>query len=489
MHWPCGPLPAAGLAAKKTLTAELKETLAAWADPKALDILQGSPVNCLVIPWAEGTSEDKNHQQVLEALIRAGRERKISLVGTITGKQDVGAAISSAMQAGLAALMVESLEGLPKDAPVILRTPRSGVPWESVTPVFCLTGNIWPRLGLDTVKNGDDANAGPTGVPWVNSNGWLAMLARQLSPGKNLWLECDPPESSDLDHPAGYALAVADCRAFGSRWVISLDDHLRRGLTQRDPRATGIWEKISSTLKFFQANETWSGFEPQGVLAVVSDFRGDNEFMATEVLNLLSRRQLQYKIVEKSAAPSVSLHSLKAVLWVDSVEPSAAVKSRFRGFVEQGGLLIAPKLWWPLKSSPTSGGILGHYRVYRIGRGSHAVPAEEMVDPYEISVDAHMLMSRRNDLVRVFNVSACNALLTTDAQSGKQLVQVLNYASAGRPDLASVWVRTASRSAKLWALGAAEPVTLRGVPSRVGWEYELPFIPTYAALEFEVRGV
>jgi hypothetical protein len=112
-----------------------------------------------------------------------------------------------------------------------------------------------------------------------------------------------------------------------------------------------------------------------------------------------------------------------------------------------------------------------------------------MVDPYEISVDTHLLLSRRNDLVRVFNVSACNALLTANAQNGKQLVQVLNYASAGRPDLPSVWVRTASPSAKFRTLGAAEPLALQGVKSRVGWEYELPFIPTYGALEFEVRGV
>lgn len=489
MHWPCGPLPAARLAAKQAQSPDLKEALSAWADPKSLDMIQGSPVNCLVVSWAEGSATDKEHQQSLEPLLRAGRERGISFVGTIAGKQEVGAGIASGIQAGLTALMVETLEGLPKDAPAILRTPRAGVPWETVTPIFSLTDNLWPRLGLDTVKNGDDANAGPTGVPWVNSNGWLSQLAGQLSQGKSLWLEYDPPESSDLDHPAGYALAVTDSQAYGSRWVISLDPHLRLGMIQKDPRATKVWDTIGSALKFFQSKEDWTRLRTEGVLAVVSDFRGDNEFMATEVLNLLARRLLQYKILEKSKITSASFRGLKGVLWVDNSEPDAAVKSRFRAFVEQGGLLITPKLWWPLRASPAPGGLLEHYRVYRVGRGSHAVPVQEMTDPYEISVDTHMLLSRRNDLVRVFNVTGCNTLLTNDAASGRRLVQVLNYASAGPPNLASVWVRNGSLSAKLWTLGATEPVTLQGVAARAGREYQLPSISTYAALEFEVRGV
>ncbi len=520
MDWPCGPLAVARLAAKQAITPELKETLEAWAKPQALEILQGSPVNCLIVPWAEGSAEDQGQQQSLEPLLRAAKERGISFVGTVAGKQDHGPIFSAGTQAGLAAFMVESLEGVPKDAPVILRTPRSGVPWESVTPTFCLTGNLWPRLGLDTVKEADEASAGPTGVPWVNSNGWLSLLARNLSrpkprtildprrsnvssditrlsldlvlyrisPGKTVWLDYDPPESSDLDHPAGYALAVADGCAYGSRWVISLDDHLRRGLTQKDPRAIGIWEKIVSTVGFFNGKGSWTSFRPRGFLAVVSDFRGDNESLATEILNLLARRHVQYKIIERSIWPRLRLDGLKAVLWVDSAEPDFVRKPQLRSFVEQGGLLIAPKPWWPVKSAPKSGGLLDHFQVYSFGNGSIAVPREGMTDPYEVAFDTHMLMSRRNDLVRIFNVTACNTLCTADLSGRKRLVQILNYASSGRQDLASIWVRTTNRTARYWSLGAAEPVTLRGVRSRGGWEFQLPFISTYAALEFDLRG-
>ncbi len=484
MHWPCGLLPTASLEAKKKLTPELKDTLAAWTDPRSLDLLKDSPVNCLVIPWAEGSPNDQEHQKALEPLLRAGREHNLGFVGSIAGKQGVAASVAAGEQAGLAAVMVESLEGLPKDAPVILRNAKSGVPWESITPIFSLTDNLWPKLGLDEPKEGDAANAGPTGVPWVNSNGWMSLLARELSGGRTAWMEYDPPENSDLDHPAGYALAVADACAYGSKWVISLDPRLRHGLIQNDSRAAKVWESINSTLKFFGQNEAWQSFEPEGVLAVVSDFRGDNEFMSTEVLNLLARRLLQYRIMEKAKVSSSTLQGLKGVLWVDGSEPEAGTKTHLHTFINQGGLLIAPKLWWQISSKPEPGGLVGQYSVYHLGSGRVAVPAQEISDPYQIAVNAHLILSRRNDLVRIFNVTACNARVTRDPAKGKKLVQVLNYASTGESYVPSIWVRSGAPTGKFWMLGSATPAALQGIESHGGREYQLPFISTYAALEF-----
>jgi hypothetical protein len=484
MHWPCGQL-----SLKPNSPPEEKGVLAAWTEPKSLGILQGSPVNCLVVPWADGSANQKAHQEALAPLLDAGRRAGLSFVGTIAGKQDVASVVATGVEAGLAGLMVESLEGLPKDAPVILRAPRSLVAWETVTPDFSLTDNLWPKLGLDKPKDGDEANAGPTGVPWVNSNGWMSLLARELSGGKAVWMEYEPPETSDLDHPAGYALAVSDACAYGSRWVVSLDPPFRRGLVQQDPRAARTWEGLRAALQFFQGKEAWSDYRPEGVLGIVSDFRGDNEFMATEVLNLLARRLVQYRIIEKSKILSANFRGLKAILWVDAAEPDAAAKSRMRTFVEQGGLLIAPRLWWALTSKPTPGGLLGRYRVFALGRGSHAVPVQETGDPYELAVDTHLLLSRRNDLVRIFNITACNVLVTGSAAAGKRLVQILNYASQGQPYLPSVWVRDGAPKARLWVLGEAESAVIEGVPAHGGREYQLPFISTYAALEFDARGV
>ena len=43
------------------------------------------------------------------------------------------------------------------------------------------------------------------------------------------------------------------------------------------------------------------------------------------------------------------------------------------------------------------------YKMYNIGQGQIAVSTEGFQDPYQVAVDAHLLVSRRNDLVRLYN--------------------------------------------------------------------------------------
>ncbi len=488
MRWPCGLLEVNRPASKQTPAGELKEILAAWAAPEALDLIKGTRVDCLVIPWAAGKPEDQDHQLALQPLIRAGLRMGINFVGEVDGSQGQGTAIAAGLQAGLAGFLISKLEGLPRDAPLILRPSREAVPWDSATPILSVTGNPWPGLALDTVKGDNTAQGGPTGIPWVNSNGWLSLLARQLGREKVLWLEFDPPDSSDLSHPASYGLAITDCEAYGSRWVISLDDSLRAGLTKKDPRANQVWEKLAQTLAFFEHHEDWGQYPAQGFLAVVSDFRGENEFMATEILNLLARRPVQYKVITRSEIASASLAGLKAIIWADPVSPDSEVQSKLLAFVRAGGLLISATYWGPSDSKPAAGEFSDRYEERTMGQGRIVVPKEGFKDPYEVAVDTHLILSRRNDLVRVFNATAVNAYCCADSRAGKRLVQILNYASSGSADYVVVWVRNAAPSARFWSLGSSEPTLLRGVPSRGGLEFQLPSISFYCALEFDVRG-
>ena len=54
MKWPCGPLDWARRSKATDASAELQETLAAWAQPAALELLKGTPVNCLVVELGGG---------------------------------------------------------------------------------------------------------------------------------------------------------------------------------------------------------------------------------------------------------------------------------------------------------------------------------------------------------------------------------------------------------------------------------------------------
>src|SRR5208282_250286 len=277
MNWPCGPLLWIPRDKPSFPDTARRETLEAWSQPAALDLLKGTPVNCLVVDWADGMPEDSAQQQTLSPLLEAGRRREIDFVGKVAAGEGTAAAVESARAAGLSAVMLKEPSSHSFDFPVILSFPRDKVAWQSATQIFTSTGNEWPGLKLDTMK-GDTAIAGPTGVPWVNSNAWFSLLSNELAPGKTRWLDFDPPDAPNLAHPATYPLAVADSQAYGSRWIISLDDNFRAALLKGNPKVAGAWSQTGKTIAFFDEHREWGQLPPLGVLAIISDFGGENAF-------------------------------------------------------------------------------------------------------------------------------------------------------------------------------------------------------------------
>jgi hypothetical protein len=334
---------------------------------------------------------------------------------------------------------------------------------------------------------GDTAIAGPTGIPWVNSNAWFSLLARELAPGRTAWLDFDPPDASTLLHPTSYSLAVADCRAYGSQWIISLDDKLRAALLKATPQAKGTWEKMCEAVAFFESHREWEAFEAQGVLAVISDFRGENAYLSGEVLNLLNRRQVQFQIIDRSKSLPAPTPSLKAILWVDKEAPSPEGHSYLLAFARQGGLVIAQAYWGPSDVMPGKKNLSLHYKMYNLSKGQIAVAEEGFEDPYQVAVDTHLLVSRRNDLARLYNPGMTNCHCSGDSTSPrhrKRLVQVLNYSSEPA-EFVTLWVNARAGSAQLWQPGTKEARTLQGVVASPGTDFGLPPLSICCALEFE----
>jgi hypothetical protein len=483
MKWPCGPLEIARRNKSGSINADLKEILEAWAQPSALELLKGTLINCLIVDWAYGGPEDSAQQQALKPLLEAGRRLGISFVGKVALKEGAGAAVAAARAAGLSAVMLEDISGQSFDLPAILQFPRDKVAWETASTIFSSRENVWPGLSLETMR-GDTAIAGPTGIPWVNSNGWFSLLAGELAPGKTLWLDFDPPDASTVLHPASYGLAIADSRAYGSQWITSLDDKLRAALPKGDFQAKGVWEKMCEAVAFFESHREWQAFKSRGFLAVISDFRGENEYLSGEVLNLLNRRQVQFRILERSKSLPAPTQGLKAILWLDKEAPSAEQHSQLLAFARQGGLVIAAAYWGPPEVKPTKKDPSLQYMMYNVGKGQIAVAEEGFQDPYQVAVDTHLLVSRRNDLVRLHNPAATNCYSSIDPGHRKRLVQVLNYSSEPA-DSVTLWVNARVGSARLWRPGTEDALTLQGMAAAPGTDFGLPPLSVYCALEFE----
>ena len=484
MKWPCGPLEIARRSKSKSLAADLKETIEAWVQPSALSLLQGTPVNCLVVDWANGGAEDSNQQQALKPLLQAGRQLGISFVGKVAVKEDLGAAVSAARAAGLEGVMLAKAPGQALELPHILQLALENVTPETATDIFSTKESVWPGLNLETMS-GDTAQAAPTGSPWVNSNAWFSLLADVLAPGKRLWLDFDPPESSNASHPANYGLAVADSWAYGSRWMISLDDPLRVALLKGDGQAKATWEKLCGAVAFFENHSAWEGFRPQGLMAIVSDFRGDNAYLSEEVLNLLNRQTFQFQILERANPLRTLPPGLKAILWLDKQAPNEEQKGRLLEFVRQGGLLISAAYWGPAEVKPTRPDPSLQYLVYNVGQGQMAVAEGGFQAPDQVAGDSHLLFSRRNDLVRLYNPGTVNCHGSVQAGGRKQLVQVLNYSVKPATDV-TLWLNAQVRSARFWTMGAAEATTVEKTAASPGSEFGLPQLAVYCALEYEV---
>ena len=102
-----------------------------------------------------------------------------------------------------------------------------------------------------------------------------------------------------------------------------LDGAMRSGMLNGNPQALSAWKSIVGALSFFEDHAEWAAYKPMGILAVVSDFRGPNSFLSGETLNLLSRRHVQYEVLDRRLALAGPVTGLKAILWTDDDPPTA----------------------------------------------------------------------------------------------------------------------------------------------------------------------
>lgn len=242
---------------------------AAWKDPSALSLLKGTAVNCLLIEKGD----------------------------------DLGPVVARAQLEGLKLAEAAS--------------PPSGV---------TVVEGEWPGVKLAESGAVDRVSAGPTGAPWVDSNGWRIRLTAALHPGKDVWVGAAPQRPRLFAD--SYLLGVADAAAHGGRWIISLDSQLAGGIADRKPEALETWKKLTRAAGFFAARKAWSDYLPQAVMGVISDFSGRNEFMTHEILNLAARANLQYRIILKTRVSESAFSGLRAVLYADEEPPAPDLRNK-----------------------------------------------------------------------------------------------------------------------------------------------------------------
>jgi hypothetical protein len=482
LRWPCGPLDLERAKRRESFTAREADVLRSWTEPAALDLVAGTPVTCLVVTWAEGKAADEEQQRALAPLVAAARGRGLSVVGWVSDTADLRRAVEPARASGLAAVATPSSDGV--QGMDVLRFRKRGFDSPASAEFLGDLDAAWPGMRTMNPTGAADADAvsGPTGAPWLDSNGWYVRLARSLARPRTLWLAFDPPDLGQAQAAASYLQAIADTEAYGARWLVSLDPYLRVGLLDGRPSARETWSMVGRSLAFFRKHPEWASHVPVGQLGVVSDYRGPNEFLSFEVLNLLARQGSLYRILEKGAAAPATFEGLDAIVYVDEAPPAADLVRKLYAFAEGGGTLVTPP-GWEERGVREDDAWLPRYRIFRRGRGRLAVAREDVGDPQLLAEDAQLLMSHRHDRLRVYNVGAGLFHYATSGDGRSGVLHTLTFPTPYPRMAMTAWFRHPWAAARVWTVDAAEPAPVERAPVEPGVEFHLPALPVYSALE------
>ncbi|MBK7930962.1 MAG: hypothetical protein IPJ98_26850 [Bryobacterales bacterium] len=291
--------------------------------------------------------------------------------------------------------------------------------------VTVVSDGVWAKI----VRSRDDptsTEAGPTGLPWIDSNGWRIQLARAQSHGKIPWVRFSPPPKEVL-RAGAYQIALADSEANGGRWVVELDSELSRGIASGNRAAREAWSAILRTVAFYRDRPSPPQAAGAGArMGVLSDFTGQNELISHEFLNLIAREYVPVRILMSPDAPA-PLDGLRLVIYLDT-QPMPAVWARaLAAFVDAGGTLVTmrsadPKLGG---GAPAIPGL--EYQIRTAGKGKVAVSLEDFDDPWRVAADAHVLLGRSHDLVRHANAGSMNITYAASPDGRRARLELVSY--------------------------------------------------------------
>ena len=341
---------------------------------------------------------------------------------------------------------------------------------------LALREGVWPRVLLSTKK--ENADAGPTGGPWVDSNAWVVRLAQIMEPEKTVWLTHTPPGGNEVVPLDAFVKPITEAEAFGAHWVVTLDKFFRESLENRNEKAMAQWKRMVAALQWFEARREWRTWQPVAALAVISTFEGEDKLLSEEFLNLAPRRYLPYRALLPADAARATFEKQKAILYLEPEPPQGELRSRLLEFAQAGGLLIAPigTVGTPPEETRLEHGIR------RYGKGRIAMPVEKWTDPFLLTDQVHVLLSHREDVIRVWNAADLDTYYLASPKEDRAVAHLIPYANGRTPQIVLGFNRP-FRSARVLTLDAERAV--RPVKGQMGIEIPVGEFTDYAAVTLE----
>jgi hypothetical protein len=359
-----------------------------------------------------------------------------------------------AIEAGVAGVVLDGLSTAPIDQVSvaefvrdITRGVKSSWPSASVvpllsgeqlavspqSPVLAVNNGVWPGVSPTavTVENGQVMIAGASQGPWIDLNTWLFNYAASVSSGRPVVLVY--PSGTDARDgeikvlPAGsHALAIAESNVSGGACVLGLDDGLRLGLFEQDPRARREWDLAAQYQSFFRTHSQYLQLPPLSNVAVIIESIAE----AGELLNLLARRGVQYQVLGTSDLSTINLKSFNLVACVNVGKLGADKFQNLIEYVKAGGTAVTnPPNVPEIRSRDASSTAkqAGECTEYPMGKGKWIVYGDAISDPDQFSREVRSAVPFTDRWVRLWNAPTVSARTAQVPNSRKRIVHLVNY--------------------------------------------------------------
>ncbi|MCX6630347.1 MAG: hypothetical protein NTW28_22235 [Candidatus Solibacter sp.] len=430
-----------------------------WADTRSLELLAGTPVNCLLLksPTPQLVAAVQARGVVALAVVTPGGEGH-EVDGALAAKVD-GIVLEGEFPEGTAAGISANHSGVA----VIELTSRNRLPLGSAAPVLGTYQGVWPGIAAD---DGGVKKSGPTASVWIDTNTGFLRAVRAWG-NADVWIANQPPPKTAVA-ATRYLQVVADAGISGARWVVAFDDDLAGRLAAREEAALGVWKRISGLLAYFEQHPEWRAMRESGKLAVVQD-PGKGGLLSGGILDMIAVKHTPVRPIPRQQLSAEALAGATMAVNVDAAALTAERKEILRAFTRGGGTLLTGPPGW---KDPTA------------SAGSITLEKAELDRLNDIWRDVNSMIGRRNMGVRLFNVASMLSNYLAAPGGKTAIVHLVNYSDYPVENVAMHYLGE-YKHATLITPGGADK-SLEVYKTEEGWGVDVDRVGICATIRLEL---
>jgi hypothetical protein len=437
-----------------------------WADTRSLELLAGTPVNCLLLksPTPQLVAAAQALGVVALAVVTPGGDSG-QVDRALAAKVD-GIVLEGEFPEGAAAAIAVSNSATNSAhhsaVAVIELTSRNRLPLGSTAPVLGTYQGVWPGIA---VEEGGARKAGPTASVWIDTNTGFLRAVRAWG-NTTVWIANQPPPKTAVA-TTRYLQVIADAGISGARWVVALDDDLAGRLAAREEAALGTWKRIAGMLAYFEQHPEWRAMQEGGQLAVVQD-PGKGGLLSGGILDMIAVKHTPVRPIPRQQLSAEALAGATMAVNVDAAALTPEQKEILRAFTRGGGTLLTGPPGW---KDPTA------------AAGSITLAQADLERLNDIWRDVNSMIGRRNMGVRLFNVSSMLSNFLAAPGGKTAIVHLVNYSDYPVENVALHYLGEYKR-ATLMTPGGADRA-LEVYKTEEGWGVDVDRVGVCATIGLE----